>query len=202
MLFQLKMQQIGEFGSSINFLRSPKWITELKFNRKIAQTAPCINCTFCWNRTKLPNSWERHQNPWQGRTQKPAPLPSSRSLIKLAECCIQRLKVMWSPWVSHMYVLLRQRMKKKNSFCFPTSLPYTHFMHRENINDHYTSRNCKNKKNEIFQTTWTGPSSGGTTRESPLPPPTRSCTFTWVVLMSLGHGWIISLIKRRTHEPS
>lgn len=33
-------------------LRFPKWITEFKFNRKIAQTALRINCAFCWNRTK------------------------------------------------------------------------------------------------------------------------------------------------------
>lgn len=95
-------------------LRFPKWITEFKFNRKIAQTAPCINCIFCWNRKKmLPSSWERQQIPWQGRTQKSALLPSSRSLIKLTKCRIQQLKVMWYPWVSHMYVLLRQQMKRK-----------------------------------------------------------------------------------------
>lgn len=107
-------------------LRFPKGITKFKFNRKIAQTAPCINCTFCWNRTKLPNSWERHQNPWQGRTQKPALLPSSRSLIKLAECCIQQLKVMWSPEFLTCICCWGNRWKKP-SFCFPSSLSPTTF---------------------------------------------------------------------------
>lgn len=68
--------------------------------------------------------------PDRGEHKKPALLPSSRSLIKLAECCIQRLKVMWSPWVSHMYVLLRQRMKKKIHFASQLVSP-THILYTE-----------------------------------------------------------------------
>lgn len=46
---------------------------------------------------------------------------------------------------SHVWVA--PATDEKNSFCFPTSLPHTSFIHRENIRDYYNSINWENKNN-------------------------------------------------------
>lgn len=132
LLCQLKMQQIGESGFSVNFLSG--FLNELlnsNLTGKLLKQHYALIVLSAGTEQNATWLLRETSNPWQGRTQKSALLPSSRSLIKLAKCRIQQLKVMWSPWVSHTYVLLRQQMKKKNHHFASQLVSPTHILYTE-----------------------------------------------------------------------